>query len=159
MEQWKEIPDTGGRYSISNLGRVRTNKTGYIRKSCLNNKTGVSVCSLSLRENGQRYIKTVSISREVARAFLPSFKEDMIVRFKDGDCSNCSVSNLYMGYQSDILKEILTCAYLITHPDGTQETVKGIEQWCKENNKDRSRLSSRKFIKGAWKGYNVEKLD
>lgn len=160
-EIWKEIPNTGGRYSISNQGRVMTNKTGRIRKLHRNVRSGNIQCSLYWCEDGKKVGSNISVAREIARAFLPSFKEEMIVRFKDGNSSNLQLSNLYMGYQSDILPEINTATYKITKPCGEVELVYGIRQWCKDNNKDGSRLLHRLNTKpsGSWYGYKIERLN
>ncbi|NVC72623.1 NUMOD4 domain-containing protein [Vibrio vulnificus] len=158
MEIWKPIQDWS-MYSVSNLGRIKNNKTGRIRKLQANPKTGVIQCQLrKVDVAGIRITRTISVVREVARAFLPTFEESMIVRFRDGDRSNIAVSNLYMARQEDILREVNTCMYLITYPDGSEEYVVGIVNWCKEHGFDRSNLAHRQFTKGKWKGFKVEKL-
>ncbi|MFA0145360.1 NUMOD4 domain-containing protein [Vibrio lentus] len=162
MEAWKPIESTGGRYSVSTLGRIKNNKTERIRKLNYNCKTGVIQCSLNWRVDGIRYNKSIAVGREVGRAFLPSFTEDGVVRYKDGNSSNPTLSNLYMGRKEDILREVNTSHYLITHPNGTEELVYGIEQWCKDNGKDRSKLLNKNRgtrSDSCWYGYKIEKLD
>ena len=97
-EIWKEIVDEKiivGKYEVSNKGRVRGVKTGYIIP-IQDNGFGYKKCAFSSPgQTIQRYIH-----RLVANAFLENPNEFPQVGHKDHDKENNSVENLYWTSQS-----------------------------------------------------------
>lgn len=89
MERWKVISDFP-EYSVSDEGRVRTNKTGRIL-SLSTNQYGVVHVGL-MRDGEQRHR---SVPLLVARAFLPPSEGPFDTPINlDGDRSNNAVENL-----------------------------------------------------------------
>lgn len=102
MEEFRKIQkcDT---YSVSNLGRIRNDKTGRILENCIDKKGFIKI---SLYDNKKRFCYYVH--QLVAEAFLGdlSLKEGecVQVRFKDGNRINCSVDNLFYFIMKSKLK-------------------------------------------------------
>ena len=65
MEQWKTIP-VAPKYEVSNYGRIRTSKTGRIRKQRLNKREYMDCTIVAI--NGKP--TTYSVHRLVAKAFV-----------------------------------------------------------------------------------------
>lgn len=87
MEEWKEfIPG----YSVSNLGRVRNDTTGYIRKNQDKDRRKLGYLSVSIRNTNY------SIHRLVAIQFVHNPCPDVysIVNHIDNNPSNNSYTNL-----------------------------------------------------------------
>lgn len=107
-EIWKDIPEFGGLYQASTLGRIRSvdriltvaNPTG--RSEYKRNHKGVILRVLK-DKNGYDYaalykdgIKSkLQIHRLVAVTFLENPNNYSYVRFKDGDKENTELDNLY----------------------------------------------------------------
>lgn len=89
-EEWRIIKETGGRYSVSNQGRVRSNITHFILKPIEIAKGYVKV-NLYL-ENGQRYSRLVH--RLVATEFIPNPENKPEVNHKNGIKHDNRVENL-----------------------------------------------------------------
>ena len=90
MEIWKSIPWTGGRIEISNQGRVRSNlRDGRILKSTPSRKG-----YLKVRVTLDGVKRTITIHREVAKAFIDNPGNLPQVNHIDGDKSNNTVKNL-----------------------------------------------------------------
>ena len=87
-EIWKDIKGYENLYQISNLGRVRNNKSKKILKICTN-KYGYMVCCL---HNKKQQIKKVH--RLVAEAFIPNPQKLPQVNHKDENKTNNNVNNL-----------------------------------------------------------------
>lgn len=80
-ELWKEIIETDCVYSISNLGRVRNNNTGKIRKL---RKDSKGYCRLTFKKyNGKKDV-VITIHRLVARYFLERDDHRNFVNHKNG---------------------------------------------------------------------------
>ncbi len=121
-EQWKDVTGFGGRYQVSNMGKVR-GLTQYSLKSlsgngdvlCLidvantvsvkNNSTGylqARLCVLWVPENKRK--KFFYIHRLVAEMFLSNPNDLEEVNHKDFDRSNNCVENLeWMTRQQNML--------------------------------------------------------
>lgn len=77
MEEWKEIPVFGGRFLVSNLGRVkqsirydsRGRKAGG-RILCLNKRDKDGYCIVQVQHRGEK--KYLRVHRLVAEAFIPN---------------------------------------------------------------------------------------
>ena len=87
-EIWKPIKDTD-RYSISNFGRFRNNRTGYIQKPT-DNGYGYKKVMISL--NGK--LKQYYIHRLVAEAFCLKQENQTEVDHIDGNRGNNVVENI-----------------------------------------------------------------
>lgn len=88
-EEWREIEGFGGKYSVSNFGRIRKNDTLLILKS---NRTNRGNSIVSLRFAGLS--KTKTVSSLVAAAFLERPEGACRVEFIDGDNTNNRADNL-----------------------------------------------------------------
>lgn len=89
-EHWKTVRQIGAgqRFAISSLGRVLDLATGKLHKP-----TRQQSGFLIIRARYGQTRKNVTLHRLVAKAFLRG-KPTFPVVFKDGDRSNCAVSNL-----------------------------------------------------------------
>ena len=91
-EQWKNINiEHFEHFEVSNTGKIRNSKTGK-EISQWDNGKGYKVCTLKARP----YEKKVYVHREVARAFLKNFREDLEVNHIDKNKSHNYLSNLEM---------------------------------------------------------------
>lgn len=94
-EQWKDIYGYEGLYQVSNLGRVRSlPRNGTVNDiKILKQKRDNGYLRISLKKNG--FLKTFSVHRLVAQAFLPNddlFKTQ--INHKDENKENNNVKNL-----------------------------------------------------------------
>lgn len=101
-EIFKEIPGSGGRYKVSNLGRVFNVKKQKIQTPITDNSDNLVIGFVD--EDGKHvncYIRKV-----VASLFLDNPNNYRGIGFKDNNKHNCSADNLYY-YQrlSDIKKD------------------------------------------------------
>lgn len=93
-EQWKPIENTGGRYEVSNTGKIRSmnyKNTGTIRELKPGADPKGYLKTMVLIDG--KY-KTVKIHRLVASAFIPNPEGKPQVNHKDGNKNNNSVGNL-----------------------------------------------------------------
>jgi hypothetical protein len=87
MEKWKQVEDTN--YEISDLGRLRNKKSGYMMS--LNNvKNGYIQAAMTI--DGK--VKREAIHRLVAKAFIENGDEKLTVNHIDGDKTNNKAANL-----------------------------------------------------------------
>lgn len=102
MEVWKDIDGFSGEYQISNLGRVKSFKSGTakILKHKTNNKGYKWV---ALRSNGIQ--SNFLIHRLVAMHFLNNDKNFKIINHIDENPSNNNVLNLEWCTQSENVKK------------------------------------------------------
>ena len=101
-EEWKEIPEYEGMYSVSNLGRIRSEPRmvahildgkflrGKILKSRINKQTGYPAVNLS--RNSKK--KTFPVHVLVAISFLGKRPNGMEVAHGDGNRINAKLTNL-----------------------------------------------------------------
>lgn len=97
MEVWKDIPDYGGKYQISNQGRVRSFtkwSNGKILKAHPQDKSKGSYKHVQLVGKGRGDIKCTYIHRLVAEAFLDNPLGYNEVNHKDGNTYNNNSENL-----------------------------------------------------------------
>lgn len=87
-EIWKKV-SIDERYSISNYGRVRNDKTGYILKT---SDDGKGYRRISLYKNGKN--KQTFVHRLVAQAFIPNPDNLPFINHKDENPANNFVDNL-----------------------------------------------------------------
>ena len=91
MELWKKI-NGQDHYSVSDEGRVRNDKSGYIFKPTVRGKT-CPYLSVLLPDGNGKY-KHWNIHNLVAEAFCPKGSEELVVNHKDGDKFNNRSDNL-----------------------------------------------------------------
>lgn len=104
MEFWREIPESCGRYEVSNYGRIRkwTNQRGTpittpkILKPYSGHGRGrrqhTTYCRTHLTLGGR--VRSLLVHRLVALAFIPNPNNYPFVNHKDGDGLNNVVDNL-----------------------------------------------------------------
>lgn len=88
-EIWKEVANYEGEYEVSNMGRVRSLKSGKLLK--LRHK-GKNYWKVRLYKEGVG--KEHSIHRLVASAFISPIPQGMVVNHKDENPANNCVENL-----------------------------------------------------------------
>lgn len=86
---WKKIPDFKN-YSINELGQVRNDKTGNIKKPYKNKKNGYFI--IDLWENNKSH--KITLHRLLAKTFIPNPENKPTVDHADGDRENNNLSNL-----------------------------------------------------------------
>jgi len=98
-EKWALVNGSNGNYSISNMGRLRSNQRITIRKDGkrlpvkakilkqANDSTGYKRCALS-------GVGTCKVHRLVALAFVPNPNNYPEVNHKDGNKANNNINNL-----------------------------------------------------------------
>lgn len=95
-EQWRRIYIWGNEtnYSVSNLGRVRNDKTGHIKSQC-SYSTGYVRCTLIIK-GYKRKQRAFTVHRLVAEAFLskPECDKTLVVDHLDGNKRNNRADNL-----------------------------------------------------------------
>lgn len=107
MEEWKVIPEFD-KYEASNLGNIRTLKTGKIRK-LQSRKDGY--LQIGLYIHGK--VKFQQVHRLIALAFIP--KTGIIINHIDGNKSNNTVSNLEWCDYSYNLKHAVKIGTRVKH--------------------------------------------
>lgn len=90
IEIWKNIKEYEGKYQVSNYGKVKNNKTGRILKPMLRSKNRYLCVQLSKNSA----VKTYSIHRLVAEAFILNPNNYPVINHKDENKMNNIVSNL-----------------------------------------------------------------
>lgn len=89
MEEWRPIENYEGYYEVSNEGRVRNARTGYIMKKRLN-VDGYVKATLTINYKA----KDFGVHRLVAKAFIPNKENKETVNHIDGNKENNHISNL-----------------------------------------------------------------
>lgn len=126
-EVWKKIPGYGGRYEVSNLGRVRSIHKSTGRVFILSQSTDKKgYCFVCLRSDGAS--KRYRVHRLVATAFIPNHENKPQVNHKDGDKSNNRADNLEWATQSENIRHAIHVLHLysITHRVLTEDQVRMI---------------------------------
>ena len=91
MENWKKIEGYPN-YSVSDLGRVRNDKTGMILKPSLVGRPGRKYLSVVISNKGK--IKHFYLHRLVILSFIPNAENLPQVNHKDGNKLNNNLDNL-----------------------------------------------------------------
>jgi len=125
METWRKIEDYDN-YSVSDLGHIRNDKTGIIKKLVMRN----GYYSVLLYDNGNR--KNVNIHRIVANAFIINPDNKPIVDHIDGNKLNNNKTNLRWASCSENGMNQKICSI-------NTSGIKGV-YWEKLNNKWRARI-------------------
>lgn len=89
QEEWRDIPEFKGLYQASNLGRIRSLKTGIVMIPQINHK---GYHRLLLMKAGKAYSRL--IHRLVASAFIPNPMSLPQINHKDENKTNNNISNL-----------------------------------------------------------------
>lgn len=96
LETWKRLiyngEDYGDYYLVSDFGRIKNAKTGYIRKNVLDKDTGYYQLYLCFGSRSSH--KTIKVHRAVAQTFIPNQNNLPEVNHKDGNKTNNCVINL-----------------------------------------------------------------
>lgn len=90
MATWKNL-DITDRYSVSEEGNVRNNKTGRILKNTPSNK---GYARVSIMVEGRKIPLAIQTHREVAKLFIENTENKPQVNHKDGNPMNPRVDNL-----------------------------------------------------------------
>ena len=90
-EEWRPIPNTNGRYEISNYGRARTNNQRPGLLTLTKQASGYLYVMVQLT-NGKQ--KNCRVNRLVAQMFVPNPDNLPEVNHIDGNKENNHVSNL-----------------------------------------------------------------
>ena len=88
MEVWRKIEDFNN-YEVSNYGRIRNAMNKKIRKLQKNRR---GYWKVNLMNNGKSFKRTVS--KLIARAFVPNQENLEYVTYKDGNKNNLNAENL-----------------------------------------------------------------
>lgn len=91
-ERWEKIDGYNGRYSVSDQGRIRNDRTGRI----LTVNYGCRLPSVGLSVDGEQ--RWVPVCLLVARAFVDNPDGQYHVQFIDGDRKNHKADNLEWVY-------------------------------------------------------------
>lgn len=114
MEMWKPVEGFEKYYEVSNTGKVRSLRSGKIRKPVPNRANGY----LTVVLHGDNFKKTMTIHRLVAQAFCDKPLDCDVVNHKDENKHNNNANNL----------EWVTKAYNNTYNGKDQRCSKEIEQ-------------------------------
>ena len=94
-EIWKDVPNTDGKYKVSNLGRVRSFNTREgvprILKPAFNRHRNYHYISVQVQQQRR---KNWILHRLVAEVFIPNTDNSLIVDHVDGVKTNNRIDNL-----------------------------------------------------------------
>jgi hypothetical protein len=128
FEIWKDIKGYVGIYQISNLGNVRNAKTLRILKPVINKKRGYNIVNLC--HNGK--IKTVTIHRLIALAFIPNPENKTCIDHKNNDKKDNKIINLrWCTTKENSMNALIG--------KRNTSTIKGVD-FHKQNNKWRAQI-------------------
>lgn len=107
MEIWKEIPENT-RYSVSNTGKVRNNKTGRILKDTPD-KDGYARVGLW---TGEKVLNRI-VHRLMAQAFILNPENKKQVNHIDGDKTNNKLTNLEWATDSENIRHAVATGLMV----------------------------------------------
>lgn len=136
MEIWKDVLGYEGLYMVSSIGRVKTVKTGLIRKHS-DDRHGYK--RVTLCENRRR--KTVYIHRLVVEAFIGAIPKGFEVNHKDEDKSNNTLDNLEICTRLYNIEYSCARNYIITHESGEVVEVFNLNKFCCERGLDHGNMT------------------
>ena len=127
MEIWKDVLGYEGLYVVSSLGRVKSVKTGLIRKPY---DSGHGYKNVALWKNG-RY-KTKYIHRLVVEAFIGAISKGLEVNHKDEDKRNNTLDNLEICTRLYNAEYSRANHYIATHESGEVVEVFNLNKFSRE---------------------------
>ena len=134
-ESWKSIPGWPG-YRVSSFGRVKSRKRGLPRLMSLSPRSN-GYLQVMLSKNGKT--KNWLVHRLVYRAFHPKALRGLMVLHKDGDKTNNTLPNLYLGTAADNAEDAFN--------HGTLSM--GNKHWKSKLNVDQVRAIRRNLLDGV----------
>lgn len=99
METWKAVEGTGGKYEVSNVGRVRNTQTNRVLSQ---HDNGKGYSKVHIEVDGEH--KKCYVHRLVADAFLDNPHTKREVNHKDSNPANNNVENLEWVTPSENIK-------------------------------------------------------
>lgn len=166
-EEWRPVEDFEGSYSVSNLGRVRSEPRVVYRRD--GNPLRVPGKILSLNLQGGGYLiaqisvpgrrKALAVHRAVCKAFCPGFSPlSNWALHRDGNRLNNTPENLYWGSPKDNARDMILAG---NHGSKKSATCKRGHDWTLENTYiypktgDRACLTCRKMRRNPhWRDSN-----
>lgn len=137
-EIWKPIESLGGKYEISNFGRIRGIWSGKILKLSKNN-AGYYYARV---HKGNNKNITIYIHKMVALAFIPNPENKLVINHIDGDKTNNVVENLeWVTHQENTLHAMKLGLMNVrgeNHPSAklTEKDVKEIRSIYKKGSRE-----------------------
>lgn len=96
-EEFRSINKAGfEHYHVSNMGRIRNSNTGNILKATKTVGANNKITYTFNAKSSDGRMTRLSIGREVARAFIKDFSENLRVDHLDGDISNNMLDNIVL---------------------------------------------------------------
>lgn len=149
-ETWKVIPNTDGRYEVSDCGRVRTNRRRGGLLTLTKQASGYLYVMIEFN-NGKP--KNCRVNRLVAQAFIDNPDCLPVVNHIDGNKENNHVTNLEWTSHSDNMKHAIRT--------GLADPKKHAHHWTIEERKQISarrieyleRMGSRAKPRRTWNEY------
>jgi len=160
MEKWKQMKYPYEKYDISNIGRLRNNKTNYYFNLNVRSDGYIRVCLNN---------KSFLIHRLICEYFIDNYNDNLVVNHKDGDRSNNNISNLELmtileNNNSKVFENYGTKFREISQCDINNNIIKiwhrikDIPNVCKKGIHDALKL--KKIYKGYyWSYFNKDILD
>lgn len=102
IEEWKDVPGFNGAYEVSNLGRVKSNKTNQILTGTITNAGHTRymlTCGTQRRPSYGHLLVMISFNGE-----RPSGK---VIRHKNGKASDNRLHNLIYGTQMENVEDMI----------------------------------------------------
>lgn len=156
MEKWSPIPGYVGLYDVSSFGRIWSHISQKVLKPGVAGRGYLKVCLTKPGEK-KRYFY---LHRLVASTFLPNSANLPQVNHKNGDKHDNVVGNLEwcdnsenglhsfqaLGRESSNKgvfgdKNPRSHEYIVTFPDGATKRIKGLAEFCRQNNLNRPSMS------------------